>query len=183
MNLIANDTRVCVVCHKAKPIAIYYGDTKICPSCNASTGIETASSAVSEKHCGKCNTQQPLTSFGNNSHFRNGKQSWCKSCMKQWRRDKTANEKAAPSKTCRTCAKDKPKTEFHVSSISIDGRNNQCKTCSNERHAFLRKRRREKAARREAKLLQKLSAMTGAQTVPVSVSKPWWHRLAFWRQD
>ncbi len=90
------------------------------------------------KTCGKCNETKQLNDFGTFKRAKDGKQSWCKSCMKQVMRERyerIASQKpleAPQSKVCLGCKRELPVSQFGARRASLDHLQQYCKPCWRE---------------------------------------------------
>ena len=115
--------RVCVVCQKSKPITVFYGDTKICPTCNASVNITEGERIVSEateilarpapsgvadpvrlKKCYRCKALKPLSEFYKNATSGDGHGWTCKPCAMEYQK-KYYHKSRAAAELARAAAK------------------------------------------------------------------------------
>lgn len=94
------------------------------------------------KHCSRCRHLRPLDDFYRSSKSRDGRQSYCKSCVRDALRERSAlkekKRRVRPSapegfKHCLDCETAKPLDEFCSNKRSRDGRAAYCKECHNAR--------------------------------------------------
>lgn len=188
--------RVCVICKRIKPIVLFHGDTKICPTCNVKPGeaalmeasklmqndvpATTAPVASPTKRCCTCKTVQPVANFSNNRSSRDGLQWACKTCQAATARQSAERkkmlisvaERAQKKKACYRCHKEKPLEAFWRDATKHDGRTASCKVCN--------RGLRRANKRRKAKMIKAITPeLLSTYTRPVR--DPWWKRLMFWR--
>lgn len=87
------------------------------------------------KKCSQCNETKSMDDFGTFKRSRDGKQAWCRPCMKQALADRYKRiasqepQKGHTSKFCLECKRDLPLSQFGVRKASLDHLNQYCKPC------------------------------------------------------
>jgi len=107
--------------------------------------IRTASKGGEEtvKQCKKCGMIKPMETFHKDNKAKDGKFSWCKPCVKVYKKklymkkkSKKQHEVLAPlepkEKRCAYCKKVKYHSQFYNSIQTPDGKQYYCKKCSNK---------------------------------------------------
>ena len=92
------------------------------------------------KKCSKCGKVKILDEFSKKSSSKDGKDSRCKSCRKEYyAQQKTILQrdgyKVITEKKCSVCGEVKPADEFYKDARSKDGKRSQCKSCEKEHNA------------------------------------------------
>ena len=86
------------------------------------------------KYCSNCESTKLLDEFHKNSAAKDGKQAWCKICIKNCNRAHHL-PKVTGFKECITCHEVKPFTVYGVDTRNKDGRKGRCDVCESERNA------------------------------------------------
>ena len=118
-----------------------------------------------KKNCSKCQTTKPIEDFGLNRHATDGRQSWCRQCDAEHKRERRFNApakaqelyhrqlrnnerarvhavKRSLTKECRTCKEVLPATTDHFYRANGKlGLATNCKPCDNKRRQERRQRR------------------------------------------
>lgn len=103
------------------------------------------------KQCTKCNQIKSLSEFHKNKSYKDGHQSWCKECYKEYSKQnytrKTPEKPNCPDsyKYCSNCGKIKPLFEFNKNKSRKDGCGCCCKECSNLYYKENKQKVREQA--------------------------------------
>jgi hypothetical protein len=106
-----------------------------------------------EKRCARCEQVKPPDAFSKDSQGRLGRQSRCRECQSESRRQQRLDarmqrlEQAKVEKTCKTCGETKPPAEFYLNGTAANG-GNICLDCKRARDA--RSRERQADSIREA---------------------------------
>lgn len=107
------------------------------------------------KQCCRCNTDKPLSEFGNNKRGSDGKQAACKQCVS----DSSSHRNNTPEvnyknerKTCSKCGVEKLGKDFYLNKNILGGLNSSCKLCDREYARNKGTGNAKNARRRAAKL-------------------------------
>jgi hypothetical protein len=107
------------------------------------------------KQCCRCNTDKPLSEFGNNKRGSDGKQAACKQCVS----DSSSHRNNTPEvnyknerKTCSKCGVEKLGKDFYLNKNILGGLNSSCKLCDREYARNKGAGNAKNARRRAAKL-------------------------------
>lgn len=104
---------------------------------------------VEKKKCKRCNQTKPLTDFSKNKRSPDGKDFYCKACVKIDSDNRKAGAAKAKKKQCATCGKIKSAADYTKDKKSPDGLNIKCKQCYN---AYIRAcRNTQKAGKGEGR--------------------------------
>jgi ribosomal protein L32 len=95
---------------------------------------------ITEKKCSKCGEVKPADEFHKNLNSKDGKDSQCKSCRKEYYAQQKAilqrdGYKVITEKKCSKCGEVKPADEFSNYTHSKDGKQSWCKSCVKEYYA------------------------------------------------
>lgn len=78
------------------------------------------------KKCVRCGQVKKNSEFGKNNYHKNGLQSYCKDCQKEYNFEKG---KLKNFKRCSICGEIKPFSEFTLDKKTADGFDRRCKDC------------------------------------------------------
>jgi len=82
-----------------------------------------------DKLCARCRIKKGVDNFYNDSTKKNGLDSWCKDCRKEYEKSFNFPPKTTGTKICIRCKKEKRITEFMKVNRNRDGRSATCKLC------------------------------------------------------
>lgn len=110
----------------------------LCHACHiVKTNIERGTGEHNMKQCKRCFTIKTLDNFHSHKKTRDGRQSYCKDCVKDMNRERYYDIRNSPKipalnqKTCNSCKQRKPISQFGKNSGKLDGYMPQCRLCWN----------------------------------------------------
>ncbi len=105
---------------------------------------------MNTKTCSKCNKEQPTTEFKKDTRNKDGLQSACTSCHREYQRKRREQIRAGvgikrvTEKQCNRCEETKPANMFYKDSACADNLSTLCKNCRNGSMQKWRENNRDK---------------------------------------
>lgn len=81
------------------------------------------------KVCNTCGSEKPFSEFHKNKKAKDGLQSKCKTCIREYQKTRIFNPKKTGLKICPNCKEEKPMNLFYFNKRKPDGRSSWCIAC------------------------------------------------------